>query len=306
MDLMMDLNGKAANAKPLLWYYPGAWNRTVFGRGHSPIKLPQANKKPFLGVAKPIIPNFLNGPYTASPVALDSTGNCGTGYAKSANGVWCEAATQPAGGTGTLAPTFAALSPWLEVQPGVGFRIPLDGQRDQQVTTGQIDYTGVLESYIVDYVPYVDLAHPSCVAGPDPKTGKLCNDGFTCDPASHNCVTNDDTIAIQAIEGSDFLGEAFLCIDPATSDILHARMYDSVLPILDWLAAHPGVDTGGGSIAPSAQAACQIIVRRTPADNYIDSITSKTYGVDLNVGGGQGLGRITDVVLFDPALIQAL
>ena len=61
-----------------------------------------------------------------------------------------------------------------------------------------------------------------------------------------------------------------------------------------------------GGYYPSAQSACQIVIRRTPYDNYIDSITSKTYGVDLNVGGGQGLGRITDVVLFDPTLVQAL
>jgi hypothetical protein len=297
-DMMMDENGTAANAKPLLSYFPGAWTRSPFGRGHSPITIPASAKRPQLGVAKISIPNFLNGPYTNSPLPADLAGKCPTGY--TANGVWCNAPLNA--GTGTLAPTFAALSPWLEVQPGVGFRIPLDGQRDQQVATGQIDYTGVLESYIVDYVPHVDKAKASCVA--DAK----CNPGYTCDPASKNCVTTDDTIDIQAIEGADFLGEAFLCQDPQTGDILHARMYDSALDIIDWLAAHPGgaVNPNQGGTYPSAQSSCQIIIRRTPYDNFIDSITSKTYGVDLNVGGGQGLGRITDVVLFDPALIQAL
>ncbi len=56
----------------------------------------------------------------------------------------------------------------------------------------------------------------------------------------------------------------------------------------------------------SAQTACQILFIRSAYDNYVDYIVSKQYGVLLNMGGGQGQGRVTDIVLFDPALIQAL
>jgi hypothetical protein len=304
MDLMMDQNNHQANAKPLLWYYQGAWTRTPFARGHSPITIPAANKHPNLGVAKAVIPNFLAGPYTQSPVFPDTTDPqnpaCAKGYSLSKNGAWCNADLNA--GTDQTSPTFSALTPWLEVQPGVGFRIPLDGQRDQQVVSGQLDYTGVLESYIVDYIPWTDKGKPSCVAD-----GK-CNKGFVCDSASHDCVTDDDTVRVLAIEGTDFLGEAFTCIDPQTSDILHVRMYDSAQAILDWLAAHPGggVDQNNGGTFASAQNACQIIVRRSPYDNFIDSISSKKYGVDLNVSGGQGLGRVSDIVLYDVSLAQSL
>src|SRR5262249_7458870 len=190
MEVMMDQNGHASHSHPLLWYYPSAWTRSVFSRGHSPIKLPKANKHPAIGVAKPIIPNFLAGPYTVSPVVPNLDGSCGKGYSLSTNAAWCNADLNA--GTGLIEPTLPALTPWSEVKPSVGFRIPLDGQRDQEVFSGQFDYTGVLENYIVDYVPYVDKAKPSCVAD-----GK-CNKGFACDAASHDCVTDDDTISILA------------------------------------------------------------------------------------------------------------
>jgi hypothetical protein len=118
-------------------------------------------------------------------------------------------------------------------------------------------------------------------------------------------VTDDDTIRITGIEGADFLGQVFACIDPSTSDILHVGMYDSAESILDWLAAHPGSSPGYGT-NPSAQAACQILVIRSPYDNYVDFIISKTYGVSINIGGGQGQGRVTDIVVWDPTLVQAL
>jgi len=47
-------------------------------------------------------------------------------------------------------------------------------------------------------------------------------------------------------------------------------------------------------------------VRRSPYDNFVDEITSKANGVHINVAGGQGQGRITDIIVFDPSLIQAL
>ena len=300
--------------RPLLWRYPSAWSRSPFGLGHSPITLKQADKQPGIGVAKISIPNFADqkdamgnvttqGPYVNSPIA-PSTGSspCPMGYTLSANKVWCNAATES--GTGTLAPAFTPLTPWLEVGGGetvnggpVGFSIPEDGNRDQFLTTGQIDFTGVLESYVVDYVPWQDPVQPSCV------TTGACNAGYTCDPHSNNCVTDDDTIRIEAIEGQDFLGQVFMCQDPSTGDILHLGMYDSAASTLTWLSNHPG---SFGGLNPSAQVACGIIVRTSPYDNAVDRMVSLTTGVNINFSGGQGQGRVTDVVVFDPNLIQAL
>jgi hypothetical protein len=327
LDQMMDKNGDTVvnpggnSPKPLLWNYPGVWSRTPFSRGHSPIHFAAADKHPNIGVAKISIPNFVTdpanvsttGPYTNSPIRASVMGNCPTGYSPSMNGAWCNAATNT-GTSGTTVPEFKALAPWLEAQPAVGFPIPLDAQHQQWISGGQFDFTGVLESYIVDYRPYVDKSKPSCV------TDGMCNKGFVCcdntktsqplcpTGATHDCVTDDGTLQITGIEGQDFLGQAFLCIDPTTNDILHVGMYDSAQRILDWLAAHPGDNFSpfvGGPVA-SAQASCNIIVIRSPADNFVDFIVSKAYGVTLNIGTGQGQGRVTDIVLWDPTLVQSL
>jgi hypothetical protein len=298
VTMASDLNAPGSKyAKPLLSYYEGAFSRTPFSKGHSPITLKAADKQPKVGVTKITIPNFKDGPYTFSPVLANqdpmAMAPCDAGYTQSANKIWCNAALNA--GTGTLAPSFTPLTPWLEVKSGTGFSIPIDGQRFQQVTTGQLDFTGVLETYIVDYLPFIDVGKPSCISD------NKCNPGFVCDTASANCVTDDDTISIAAIEGADFLGESFVCVDPASQDVLHVRMYDSALAIVDWLAAHPG-----DSFNPSAQQACQIIVARTPYDNYVDYVVSKQNGVLINVGLGDGQGRVTDIVLFDTSYIQAL
>jgi len=203
---------------PILFYYPGAWTRTPFGLGHSPITLDPSDEQPSIGVAKITIPNFKHGPYTNSPILAGSGGHCPKNYTASSDKVWCNAALNT--GTGYLAPSFTPLTPWLAVGGGesangnpVGFSIPEDGQRTQFLTTGQLDFTGVLETYIVDYVPYQDPNQPSCVG-----TGK-CNRGYACDSKSALCVTTDNTIRIEAIEGDDFLGQVFLCQDlrPPTS-----------------------------------------------------------------------------------------
>jgi hypothetical protein len=312
LDMAMDKNGpNAANPTPLLAYYPAAWSRSPFSSGHSPITLAATDKHPDTGVATITIPNFLAGPYTQSPVQANG-GVCPTGFTISTDKQWCNAALNtgascdivnpptPPGSAGcNAAPSFTPLTPWLEVQPAVGFSIPLDAQHSQWVATGQLDFTGVLETYIVDYLPWHDPLKSSCVAD------GVCNAGYTCDPQSHGCVTDDNTLQIAAIEGQDFLGQAFLCYDPLTFDVLHVGMYDTALSIQTWLANHPGGSNGYG-VQPSAQSACQILIIRSPYDNYIDSVVSRQYGVSLNISGGQGQGRVTDVVLFDPGLIQSL
>jgi hypothetical protein len=327
LDALMDKNGvspvnlQGNNPHPYLWSYPGAWSRTPFGRGHSPITIKPTDKHPMLGVAKISIPNFVidptnpyaTGPYTNSPIPPNIMGTCDPGYTASANGVWCNAATNT-GAAGTMVPAFTPLAPWLEVQPAVGFPIPIDAQHSQWISGGQIDFTGVLESYIVDYTPWVDKAKPSCVSDSKCNTGYICCDGqaahqsFCPSGTTHDCVTDDGTVRITGIEGQDFLGQAFLCQDPTTGDILHVGMYDSAQKVVDWLAAHPGTDFNQsvGGPTPSAQIACNIIVIRSPYDNFVDFIVAKANGVTLNIGTGQGQGRVTDIVLWDPSLVQAL
>ena len=76
--------------------------------------------------------------------------------------------------------------------------------------------------------------------------------------------------------------------------------------IVDWLAAHPGGETGNARRSERAGGLQHAHHPVAAYDNYIDTIVSKTYGITLNIGGGQGQGRVTDIVLFDPTLIQAL
>ncbi len=303
---MMDKNGHQANALPYLAHYPGAWSRTPFSAGHSPITIADADKHPEIGVAHVNVPNFKGGPYTNSPTVqsqgADGGMSCATGWTFGAD-LLCHAPLNS--GKGTLAATFNPLTPWLEVQPGVGFPIAVDGQRDQWVSAGQFDFTGVLEAYLIDYKPWVDTLKPGCVES-DPDAATACSPGFTCNPVSKACEASDDSVQVLAIEGEDFLGQAFLCQDPTTGDILHVGMYDSAITLVNWLAAHPGNTNPNASTGSSAQFACQIILRRSPYNNYIDQITAKVYGATVNISGGQGLGRVTDLVLFDPSLIQAL
>jgi hypothetical protein len=299
--------GTVVAPHPLLWRYQGAWSRTPFSVGHSPITLAQTDKQPGIGAAKITIPNFKAGPYTQSPIAptAGSGGatSCPMGYSLSQNQVWCNADLNS--GTGQTSASFTPLTPWLEVGGGetvnggpVGFSIPEDGNRDQFLTTGQLDFTGVLEAYVVDYVPWTDPVQPSCVSN------GACNAGYSCDPNSNLCVTNDNTIRIEALEGQDFLGQVFLCTDPTTGDVLHLGMYDSANTMLQWLANHPG-SSQSQSGTSSAQQACSIIVRTSPYDTAVDRVASLSTGVNVNFSGGQGQGRVTDVVVFDPNLIQS-
>jgi hypothetical protein len=293
---------------PLLWYYAGTWGQTPFSAGHSSITLAPSDQQPDIGCAKITIPNFAAGPYTPSPILAESGGDAGAcpmGYTVSSDGVWCYAALNS--GTGNLAPSFTPLTPWLAVGTGftenggpVGFSIPEDGQRDQFVTTGQLDFTGVLETYVVDYVPYQDPAQPSCV------TTGTCNPGFTCNTQSNLCIANDNSIRVEGIEADDFLGQVFLCQDAATGDILHVGMYDSAASILSWFAAHPGQDSNPdyGSL-PNAQTQCSVLVRSSSANLAVQQITSLAYGVELNFSAGQGQGRVSDILVFDTKLIQA-
>ncbi len=159
-------------------------------------------------------------------------------------------------------PSVQVLVPWLPKQPGVGFPVALDGQRDKFIETYQLDFTGTQITANVDY-------------------------DFQVLPGG----STTSQVMLMAVETTDFLGDIFLCRDTATKDLLTARMYTSVELILDWFAAHP-----------TAYNDCQIIIRYSPYENYADYITSLLNGVRLGVTQGGGYGRIVDGTLFDPTL----
>jgi hypothetical protein len=293
LDMMMDKNGTAtATPHPLLWAYPSAWSRSPLASGHAPITLAAAGEQPDLGVATVTIPNFVAGPYTPSPI-LASNGTCAAGYSVSADGVFCNASVNA--GTGTLAPSFTPLVGFTDVQASVGFSIPGPGQSSQWISTGKLDFSGVLGSYVADYLPYADPATTSCAGG------AACNAGYTCDSESQKCVATDGTLRIAAVESDGFAGQVFLCVDPTTSDVLHVGIYDSAPGVLDWLAAHPGSGSGVGPL-PSAQEACGIDVVLSSADGSIASIVSTEYGVILSCAAG----RVTSATLFDPSFVGSL
>jgi hypothetical protein len=286
---LMDLNGRLqkldpANAaayptpRPLLSYYPGVWGNTIFSRGHSPIQVTEG--LPGLLGAKTVVPSFRQPYATCASKQTDAKGN-----------TTCDPADK------TYASPIETLVPWTAPgTPGLGFGIPINGQSDQFINTGQLDFTGILESYTVDYLPWSDTVQPSCTAGP-------CRQGFTCNAGQ--CVAGDNTIRVAAIEANDFVGAVFPCQDQLTGDILVVHQYDPTLAILDWLALHPGIPPAGNFGAnggvPSARDACNVIVRFSPYNNYPDKISFNANGVWFNSDTGNGYGRIADVMLFDTA-----
>jgi hypothetical protein len=278
-NTLMDLNGQMAaldaahagaypNAKPFLSYYPAVWGKTIFSQGHSPIRVTQGDL--LVEGAHVVVPSFLD-PYDVCPQkGLDLAGNP------------CDP-NDPA-----IATPIEVLTPWAPNQPGNGFFIPIDGTTAKQIQSAELGFEGVLETYHVYYEPWTDIAKRDCSGD------GVCNTGFACQAGQ--CVASDQTIRIAAIDASDFLGEVFLCQDPLTGDLMSARMYTSTLDLLDWLARHPG-DAAAGY--PSAQDACNVVVRYSPYNNYPDYISSVANGVTVNTNQGQGFGRIVDATVFD-------
>ena len=145
-------------------------------------------------------------------------------------------------------------------RPDTGLAVPINGQRDLWVTAGQFYFEGVTTTITVDW------------------RYEMGADGML-------------HAKIIALETQDFLGEAFMCVDNATGDILGVHMYDSGQSIVQWLDSHPG-----------SRDDCGIIVRNSPFNNYPDFITSSVYGVKVNMSEGGGFGRVTDVTLYDPTI----
>ena len=282
---------------PLLWQYPAVWGgKTIFSQGHSSMQVcppgaancsdPKQSTSVTsvaIGAAQVVVPSFKDPWHACAQLVPGSPNTAGT----------CD----PTSSTSVEQNIFT-LVPWTPSQPGVGFTIPVNGQSDLMVQTNQLDFSGNLENYIVDYVPYADPALLSCAYAPQGAPNGGCNNGYTCQAGT--CIAKDNTIEVRAIEAPDFLGEVFPCQDPTTGDVLHVRMYTSVADVLAWLTAHPGDPQNPSTGAGSAQTACGIIVRYSAFNNFPDFITSLTYGVTIATDPGLGLGRVVDAVLFNP------
>jgi hypothetical protein len=171
--------------------------------------------------------------------------------------------TNPYDSTTTPLDPMTVLVPWAPKQPGIGFPIALNGSIDKFITSAQLDLSGTTITANIDYDIHIDQT-----------THKPDKDG---------------RVDFKAVETTDYLGEVFLCQDPASGDILRARMYTPVATILDWLSAHPGTYAG-----------CQMVIRYSPFGNYADYITSLANGVRLGITQGGGFGRVVDTTLFVP------
>jgi hypothetical protein len=158
--------------------------------------------------------------------------------------------------------TITELLPYLPEQPSVGFPVMVNAVYDQWVNTAQVDFTGVTISFVVDL-----LQNPPPMGTPN---------------------------QILAIESTDFLGDLFMCYDSGTGDVLTTRMYDNVANILDWLNAHPNAYFGSQSNE------CNMIVRWSPYDNYVDLIEATSTGVRIDTTQGGGFGRVVGATVYYP------
>ncbi len=146
------------------------------------------------------------------------------------------------------------VEPWVPKQPSVGWLWPVDAQVDKLVEAHNADFSGITTSANISY--------------------QLADSG---------------TMTVQAVETANFLGDVFLCQDPATGDLLRTRMYGSVQTMMDWIDNHPGVYD-----------ACGLLVRYSPYNNFPDYVISRTNGVIVSVTQGGGYGRVVDAVLYTP------
>ncbi len=275
-------------------------------------------------------------PNTICVAATDELRTCAAGGApqhdgcKKDTGAAADSSTYccPKGAARTPVQMVQALVPHTPQQPGVGISIPLTGTRDKVISTGDLDFEGNTSNYHVKYnfqtckaekldlatvcakgqqqfvcnpdlTPSINSGANGDTVGPDPGCKKNATarkdglDNYCCEGTTRPAFIPTNRIEIRAIDTSDFLGDVFMCKDPITNDILRVRMYDSAQSVLDWLTKHPGSSN-----------ACDIIVRYSPFNNYIDKIFARTYGVTLDISKSFGAGRVDDAELWDPALLS--
>ena len=214
----------------------------------------------------------MSSPVAVSPVK--NTGDTGTGTFENTQEIYVQVPLHqnpydltsgppvtPAGGN-PASPIVQVLIPWAPKQPGIGFPVAIDGQREQFIETAQMDFSGAQITAQVDYDFQLG-------AGGAPTT----------------------SILFLAVESTDFLGDIFACRDTNTHDLLSASMYTSASQILAWIAAHP-----------DSYSECNLVMEYSPYENYLDWINSTSNGVRLEVTQGGGLGRIVGATLYDPNL----
>jgi hypothetical protein len=166
--------------------------------------------------------------------------------------------------SGSPSGTLSEVIPWLPNQPGNGYDVAQYGN-------------STLDSFV--QAASVDFTGTSTTALVD-----------------YNLVaTSATTVGVEelAAESSDFLGDVFLCYEAAANPpLLAVRMYTPTQTVIDWLNS-----------VPSSYSDCQMVVRWSPYENYVNMIESTLYGVRLQTTQGGGLGRVVGAQLYVPNLI---
>jgi hypothetical protein len=152
---------------------------------------------------------------------------------------------------------------WTPKSPGVGFPVTKNGEIDEFVSTAKLSLGGA--TLDADVFEDVHL---------DATTHKLDKDG---------------RLDFKAVRSRAFFGEVFLCQDPASGDLLRARMDTPASALLDWIASHPG-----------SYGACGLVERTSPFDTAVDALTSIANGVRVDFDHRDGAGRVDGATLFVP------
>ena len=141
---------------------------------------------------------------------------------------------------GVSSPVVTALIPWAPKQPGIGFPVALDGQREQFIETYQMDFSGEQITAAVDY----DFA---LGAGGQPTA----------------------QILFLAVETTDFLGDVFALSGPEHEGPADGQQHVH-------LALHdPAVDRGAPGLGDERQhrrlLGLQLVIMGDSAyENYLD------------------------------------
>lgn len=158
------------------------------------------------------------------------------------------------------------LATYTARQPGTGFAIPFSPTLEKFITTARLDLSGPTFGLTLDI-----------------------DDDPAPDPLSKQPVAG--RTILKAVESRAFLGLVFLCRDPDTAEVLAVRSYDTGTSILDWINDHP-----------AASAACDFVVRYSPYNGFLESVTSRQNGVTVGLAPAGGFRRVDSVTLWNPSL----
>jgi hypothetical protein len=258
----------------------------------------------------PYSDSFGNSPFTVASlgVAPQNSGLVITGATPSPSGeagateliqsatVQVPLLSQPFGYAGSVPPGTKYISELLPFLSGanVGFPVTLDGSRDKFYNTLNVDFSEIagVTTSVSASVDYEYVA----TTGADGGVG----------------VPN---LVVRAIETSSYLGLAFACTEPnlatGSPDVLAVRMYDNANTLLDWIAAHTGVNpTNGGGENPITD--CGIQLKYSIYGNYADFITFGVNpglpqgGLRFGLNAGYGGSVVSDLTIFDPNIVASL